>query len=1116
MAASIRRFLFLGLWLAALAPAQTLDSRLYSEMHWRSIGPTRAGRARAAAGVPSQSNVFYIGFDNGGVWRSTDFGSTWTPLFDRQPTGSIGAIAVAPSNPNIIYVGSGAGIIRPDLAVGDGMYRSTDAGKTWTHLGLRDSQMIANIDVDPRNPNRLFVAVLGHPYGPNAERGIFRSTDGGTTFQKVLFKDDYTSGNDVRIDPRDPGTVYAALWQQQQGFYENGSFGGTDGGIFKSTDGGSTWKQLTNGLPSVLQANLAIAPGNPKLIYATVAAGAAPAGAGGTAPAPAAGRGGRGGRGGGGGAIALYKTTDGGDHWSLAAATPDPRPLARIGGGDLPTITVDPKNENVVYSCSTVLWRTEDGGVTWSAVRGAPGGDDYQKAWINPDNPNILLVVADQGGVISANRGESWSNWYTQPTAAMYHVTADNAFPYRLCGGQQDSGSACVDSRGMDGEITFHDWHPVGIEEYGMAAPDPKNPDLIYGGKVSVYNRLTAQKAAVGPTAGGRGGRGGAAASSIEPPARTVRTQPLIWSPKDPNVLFYATAGVWKTINGGHSWTAISGDLTRQTWDVPANAGKYASTVTASPMGTVTAIAPSPLDVNVLWAGTGDGLIQYTIDGGAKWTNVTPPQIKPWTRIFNMDAGHFDSKTAYAAANTLRLDDMNPHFWRTHDGGKTWTEINNGIAGGAVANSIREDPRKKGLLYAATDTQVWVSFDDGDHWQSLRLDMPAISVRDIAVKDDASCMCSDLVAGTHGRGFWILDDVTPLRQAAEAAAATNAYLFKPATAVRVRFATNDPTPWPPELPAGENPPPGAIIDYFLPAAAGEVKLEILNAQGKVIRTYSSNDPVRKPDPATDPVAYNKLCQQNPTAPDCANPLYWPAPPQVLYATAGMHRFTWDMHYDPIPGTSGGGRGGGGGNGSVPHRSYPAVNSPWIAPGTYAVRLTANGRSQTQPITVKMDPRVKITPAVQQIFTLTTQAENRAATAAAAHKEARALADTIKARPASATNEALLKQMDEIAPVQVPDAAGGGRGGRGGGGGGGFGGFGAPGEPPPPPTLSNIGGQMVGTVMSMQGSEMPPTAAQLQACNQQEAAYTALMAKWAALKAKVNGPAAPAGGRGGAR
>jgi hypothetical protein len=485
-----------------------------------------------------------------------------------------------------------------------------------------------------------------------------------------------------------------------------------------------------------------------------------------------------------------------------------------------------------------------------------------------------------------------------------------------------------------------------------------------------------------------------------------------------------------------------------------------------------------------------------------------------------MDAGHFDTKTAYAAANTLRLDDMNPHFWRTHDAGKTWTEIDNGIAGGAVANSIREDPRKKGLLYAATETQIWVSIDDGDHWQSLRLNMPAISVRDIAVKDDASCMCSDLVAGTHGRGFWILDDVTPLRQAAEAAAASKApaqgnniipsitasaaaskaYLFKPATGIRVRFANNDPTPWPPEVAAGENPPPGALIDYYLPTAAAEVKLEILNSQGRVIRTYASSDSVRKPDPATDPIAYNKLCQETPTAPDCGLPLYWPAPPQVLSAGPGMHRFSWDIHYDPLPGGGGGGRGGGGGNGAVPHRTYPGVNSPWAAPGAYSVRLTADGQSQTQPIVIKMDPRVKLTPEVQQIFTLTAQLEDNARAAAAAYKEARDLSAKAKARPQSAANDALLKQIDDIAPVEAPASGGGGRGG-----------FGVQ-APAPPPNLANLASQLVAAAMAMQSSEMPPTAAQLEACSRQNAAFHGLMASWAVLRAKINPPAArPAGG-----
>jgi photosystem II stability/assembly factor-like uncharacterized protein len=1077
--------------LPSISSGQSTSADLATGMRWRQIGPPRAGRARALAGVPSQPNVFYVGFDNGGVWRSTDYGSTWEPLFDSEPTGSIGAIAVAPSDPNIIYVGSGAGIIRPDLSVGDGVYKSTDAGKTWTHLGLRETQMIAMIDVDPKDPNRLFVAALGHPYGPNAERGIFRSTDGGATFKKVLYKDEYTSGNDVRIDAANPNTVYATLWQQQESFIEGQGFGGSGNGIFKSTDGGDTWKQLTDGLPTVIQANLAIAPSNPRTIYATVAG----------TPAAGAGGGGRGGAGGTTGVVGFYKSTDAGEHWHLATEDPnapavprvvDNRPLARIGGGDLPTIVVDPKNENVVYSASTVFWRTEDGGLTWSAVRGAPGGDDYQKAWVNPNNTNIILAVSDQGAVVSANRGASWSNWYTQPTAAMYHVTTDYAFPYRVCSGQQDSGSACVDSRSMDGEITFHDWHPVNIQEYGVAAPDPKDPDMVYGSartNVSLYNRKTGQTTNVGPSPEARAEFN-----------RNVRTMPIAWSPVDPSVLFYASNAVWKSTDHAHSWTRISGDLARQTWAVPANTGKYASGVTPAPLGSITALSPSPRDVKTIWAGTDDGVIQVTTDGGAKWTNVTPPQIKPWTRIFNLDAGHFDNLTAYAAANTLRLDDLNPHFWRTHDGGKTWTEINTGIAPGAVANAIREDPRKKGLLYAATDVQVWVSSDDGDHWRSLRGNMPAVSVRDIQVKDDSTCMCADLVAGTHGRGFWILDDVTPLRQAAEARAAqaaNAAYLFKPITALRVRFATNSPTPWPPELPAGENPPPGGIIDYFLASnSSSPVKLEILDAAGKLIRSYSSDEKVLNPDPALDPVAYNEICKRTPTAPDCGLPLYWPAPQMTLSTQAGTHRFSWDLRYNPVSEDgAGGGGGGGGAGGAVPHRTYTNVNAPWAPPGAYTVRLTVDGKSYTQPLTLRLDPRVK-TPAVglAQLVSLTREMRDGAVAVHAAYLQARALVTELD--KTNGDDIASFKaKVDSLAP---PPPAGG-RGGRGGfvGGGGGRGGRG--GGAAAAPTLASTSNAMIAAAMAMQNADVTPTASQVDAVARARTQAAEVMRKWTALK-----------------
>lgn len=1049
---------------ASDAVAQTPD--LYAGMHWRTIGPTRAGRTRALDGVPSQPNVFYIGFDNGGLWRSTDYGSNWEPLFDRQSTGSIGAIAVAPSNPNIIYVGSGAGIIRPDLATGDGMYKSTDAGATWTNLGLRDTQMIADVVVDPKNPDRLFVAALGHPYGPNAERGVFRSLDGGRSFEKVLYRDEYTSANDLVMDPSDSSTIYATLWPQQQSFREGLAFGGAGMGIFKSTDGGTTWRPLSEGLPNVIQANLAVAPGNPRLLYAMVAG--TPKGPESTSTT---------------GVVGFYKSIDAGEHWTpvnvpegpMGAATShvDTRPLARIGGGDLPTITVDPKNENVVYSATVTLWRSDDGGVHWSAIRGAYGGDDYQKLWINPNNPDILLAVSDQGAVISANRGKSWSNWYTQSTGAMYHVTADNAFPYRLCGGQQDSGSACVASRSNDGMITFHDWHPVNIQEYGIAAPDPKDPDTVFGSSrsdVTRYDRRTGQTASVGPDMGPRGG----------PFNRNVRTMPIHWSPVDPSLLFYVSNAVWKTRDHGQTWTRISPDLSRPTWTTPASAGKYASTVTANAQGAITALSPSPLDVDILWAGTDDGNIQVTTDGGANWTNVTPPQIKPWTRIFNIEAGHFSKGTAYAAANTMRIDDMNPHFWRTHDGGKTWTEINAGLTPGAVANSIREDPRKAGLLYAATETQVWFSIDDGARWNSLRLDMPAISVRDIRVKDDDTCLCSDLVAGTHGRGFWILDNVTPLRQMAEAQAATAAYLFKPATAVRVRPGMNNATEWTPELPHGENPPAGGLIDYYLAAdVTGPVALDILDSRGTVVRSLSSDDPVLKPDPALDPEGYDKVCRANPTAPNCRVPLYWPAPQMVLSTKKGMHRFSWDLHFEPIgdePRVAGS-------VGAVPGRTYPVVNSPWAPPGQYTARLNAGGKSYSQPFTLRLDPRVKTPSAdLERAAALSREMYDGALAANAAYLAARALVEKLDAAgPASAASKS---EAESLAPRPRPAGPGG---------------FGGAAALSGPPTLNGVSQALMSAAMAMQEAETAPTAREITACDAARAQLLDVMQRWNALR-----------------
>ncbi len=1047
---------------ATSSVAQSPD--LSGDLHWRSIGPTRAGRARALDGIPGQPNVFYIGFDNGGVWRSTDYGSNWEPIFDRQSTSSIGAIAVAPSNPNIIYVGSGGGIIRPDLSTGDGMYKSVDAGETWTHLGLRDSQMIADVVVDPGNPDRLFVAVLGHPYGPNTERGVYRSLDGGQTFEKVLYRDEYTSANDLLMDPVDPNTLYATLWPQQEGFRESRAFGSTSTGIFKSTDGGTTWNPISEGLPNVIQANLAVAPTNPRLLYAVVAGTRK-----GEEPKSTT------------GVVGFYKSTDAGEHWTpvnvpegpMGAATAhvDTRPLARIGGGDLPTITVDPQNENVIYSATVVMWRSDDGGVHWTAVRGAYGGDDYQKIWINPNNPDIILTVSDQGAVVSANRGKSWSNWYTQPTAAMYHVTADNDFPYRLCGGQQDSGSACVASRSDDGMITFHDWHPVNIQEYGIAAPDPRDPDIVFGSSrsdVSRYDRRTGQTNSVGPDMGPRGG----------PFNRDVRTMPLQWSPLDPDLLFYTSNVVWKTRDRGTSWTRISPDLSRPTWSVPESAGRYAESVTVSAQGTITALSPSPFDVNVIWAGTDDGNIQVTMDGGVNWTDVTPPAIKPWTRIFNIEAGHFDKGTAYAAANTMRIDDMNPHFWRTHDGGRSWTEINTGLASGAVANSIREDPRKPGLLYAATETQVWFSIDDGGNWQSLRLNMPATSVRDIQVKDDDTCLCSDLVAGTHGRGFWVLDNVTPLRQLAEAQATADVFLFKPATAVRVRFGMNHATEWTPELPHGENPPPGGLIDYYLARdVAGPITMDILDARGSVIRSLSSDDPVLEPDPALDPEGYDQICRETPTAPNCRVPLYWPAPQMVLSTAKGMHRFSWDLHLEPLGEEP---RAGGGATGAVPGHTFPAVQAPWAPPGEYTIRLTADGRQYDQSLTLRLDPRVKTSSVeLQYVARLSREMYDDAVASHAAYEEARAMAEHL-------SDSDLKAEVEALAPAPRPSGRRRFR----------------RRAPAGPPTLNGASERLMRAAMAIQAAEVGATERQVAEIEKARAQATDVMQRWKALRTRV--------------
>lgn len=887
--------------LTVYASAQSFDPKLYNSMKWRMIGPHRGGRTVGAVGVPQKPNVFYIGVNNGGVWRTDDFGHTWNPIFDDQPTGSVGDVAVAPSNPNVIYVASGEGIQRPDLSVGNGIYKSTDEGKTWVNTGLKDGQQIGGLAIDPTNENRVFAAVLGHPYGPNTERGVYRTTDGGKNWERVLYKDENTGAIQVTIDPKNPNIIFADLWAARQGPWENGAWNGKESGLYKSTDGGTTWKKLTKGLPTVEQGlgriGFCIAPSDPNRMYATVDS---PDGGG------------------------VFRSNDAGESWILTSQ--DQRIWGR--GSDFAEVKVHPNNPDIVFSADVDTWKSEDGGKTWIAFRGAPGGDDYHRLWINPDNPDIMLFAADQGAIITVNGGKTFSSWYNQPTAQFYHVSTDNAFPYNVYGGQQESGSVGITSRGNDGIITFRNWHPVGVEEYGYVAADPLDPNIIYGGKVTKYDKRTGQTQNIAPEAV-RSGK-----------YRFIRTAPVMFSPIDNKTLFFAGNVLFKTQNGGDSWQIISPDLSRESYEyIPASVGIYTEEeMKKMPRrGVIYAISPSPKDINTIWAGTDDGLVHITKDGGKSWQNITP--IVPngenvdfwmWSKISQIDAGHFDKNVAYIAVNRIRLDDQRPHIFRTKDGGKTWQRIVKGLPNEPI-NTVREDPKKKGLLFAGSENATYVSFDDGENWQTLRLNMPATSIRDLVIKDD------DIVVGTHGRSFWILDDITPLRQISTDLAQNESILYKPQDTYRVRWSTYSDTPITQEEPQGQNPPDGAIINYYLKEKTKTpVILEIFDVSGKSVRRFSSED---KP--------YD--------VPDLNIPLYWIRPQQILSADAGSHRFMWDLHYAPLnlppvyPISA------------VYQNTAPDFTSPWVMAGVFTAKLTVNGKTYSHYFTVKMDPRVKTSP-----------------------------------------------------------------------------------------------------------------------------------------------------------
>jgi photosystem II stability/assembly factor-like uncharacterized protein len=875
--------------LPPLAAQPAPSAARVTALRWRHIGPFRGGRVNGVSGVPGRPNTFYFGSVGGGVWKTTNAGRTWVPLFDSQPIASIGALAVSPSNPDVLYVGTGEADVRSQISYGNGMYKSLDGGATWKHVGLDDTRHISRVLVDPRRPDIVYVAALGHVYGPNPDRGVFRSRDGGATWQKVLFVNDSVGAADLALDPRDSRILYASLWNTRRPPWSTypPSYG-PGGGVHKSVDGGTTWKPLTAGLPTegLGRIGLAVAPTDPRRVYAIVDA-----------------------RQGG-----LYRSDDAGATWTLVSA--ERRIWER--GWYFCKVTVDPRNADTVYVSNTSLYRSTNAGRTWTAIKGAPGGDDYHQLWIHPDDPQRMIVGSDQGAIVTVDGAVTWSSWYNQPTAQLYHVAADYRFPYWATGSQQDSGAVAVASRSPYAEIGAREWVPACAgDESGYTAPDPLHPDTLFGDTVTRCNVVTGEVVNVSPERG-----------MTEQPRHTW-TLPLVFSAADPRALYFSNQFLFKTTNGGESWAQISPDLTREDPGVPPNldAATAADAPKGPRRGVIYTIAPSPLKAPVVWVGTDDGLIHLTRDDGKTWQNVTPQALTPWSKVVMLEASHFDVNVAYAAVDRHRLEDNRPYIYRTRDGGRSWQRITNGLAANVYVQSVKEDPERRGLLFAGTELGVFVSPDEGEQWQSLQLNLPAVSVRDLAIRDD------DLIVATHGRGFWILDSIVSFRQVSDEVLKADAYLFRPSDVILTPPPADNATPQPRDEPLAENRPYGALIDYHLKAdAPGGVALEILDSAGDLVRRYSSAE---KPTPV-DPTSLNI-------------PASWRPTPPSLPAAAGQHRWVWDLR-GPAPASGRAEAAGGGG--------YGPRLGPLVLPGTYSVRLTANGKTSVQPLVVRMDPRAE--------------------------------------------------------------------------------------------------------------------------------------------------------------
>ncbi len=884
--------------------ADNPEEKPFKGMKYRLIGPFRGGRSLTAAGIPGDPTTYYFGATGGGVWKSTDGAITWSPVFDKEGTASIGSIAVANSNPNVIYAGTGEACIRGDISHGDGVYKSLDGGKTWKNVGLGDSRAIGKVIINPTNPDIVFVAALGHVYGPNTERGIFRTTDGGKTWEKVLYKDENTGGIDVDFDPHNPNIIFAALWQARRTPWTMDD-GGPGSGLYRSDDGGTTWKQLQeHGLPKPPYGKIGIAvAANSERVYALI-----------EARNPAGG---------------LYRSDDGGDTWQQINPSHSlwQRPWYYMH------VIADPQDENTVYVMDVDAYKSTDGGHLFNKVK-VPHGDNHG-LWIDPKDTRRMIASNDGGVTVTVDGGKSWTRQDNQPTAQFYHVITDNEIPYRVYGSQQDSGTVAIASRSDEGSIGVRNWYDVGGGEAGYIAPYPPDPDIVYAadyqGNITRFDKHTGQVKSITEQPELSDAQGAA-----HLPHRFQWTAPVLISPHDPNVLYHGGERLFKTTDGGVHWEVISPDLTRNDKRKQQPSG---GDITLDDTGTeyydtIFAVTESPITAGLIWVGTDDGLIQLTRDGGKSWKNVTPRDLPAWSRISLIDASPFDPGTAYVAIDRHQNDDLHPYIYKTSDYGTSWSKIVNGIADTAFARAVREDVKKRGLLYAGTESGVYVSFDDGANWRPLKLNLPTTPVHDLEVKDN------DLIVATHGRAFWILDDLSPLRQYRDEIAQKDLFLYTPADAYRIQAGASG-EHHSSKL-TGQNPPAGAVIYYYLkdaPKPDQEMRLEILDGTGKVVRKYSSLEMA----PLDEPLDPDQK-----------------KPEKEIKASAGLNRFVWDLRYEEahhVPGYYLWEYGSG-------------ARGPVAVPGKYQARLTVEGKSETEPFEVKLDPRVHVSPAdLEQQFNM---------------------------------------------------------------------------------------------------------------------------------------------------